>query len=255
MKNKIFQAKCKKENESYVLNIPDYELEKLPNISILTITKNRKKIFTLPVHNWNEYIYPYNKLEWVIIDDGEEDLTDILPIDGRIKYIKTEPFKTLGEKRNYGVEQCSYDYISIMDDDDVYFPDSLVAKIKCLLYYPKKLCVFSMPIGIYNVNNGSSQLINTEKQCFPEATMMFARKFWNYQKYSDVDKEEGKGMVKNRYKKIVNLPFWFNCICLTHKDNTTGKLRDIESNEEGASNLLDMLNDETKQIVKNLSVN
>ena len=248
---KIFQAKCKKENNQYILNIPDYDLEKLPKISVLTITKNRKDLFTLPVHIWNEYIYPYEKLEWVILDDGEEDLTDLLPLDGRVKYVQTGPFKTLGEKRNFGVEQCSHDYVSIMDDDDIYFPDSLIAKIKCLLYYPKKECVFSMPIGVYNVKNESSQVIKTEKKCFPEATMMFSKKFWQTYKYGKTNEEEGTELISKRYKKLVEIPFWFNCICLTHGDNITGKLRDLEGDKE-ASNLLDMVNEEVRGIIKNI---
>lgn len=254
MKNKnqkIQKAKCKKVENSYVLNIPDIELDKLPNVSVLTITKNRKKIFPLTIHVWNEYIYPYEKLEWVIIDDGEEDLTELLPQDGRVKYLRTDPFKTLGEKRNYGVEQCSYDYVCVMDDDDVYFPDSIIAKVKCLLHYPKKQCVYSNPIGVYNVKNKSSQVIKTEKICFPEATMLFTKKFWNSSQYGEVDSEEGKKLVNQRYKKLVDLPFWFNCICLTHGDNLTGKLRDLEDDEQ-ASNLIDMLDDETKIIIENL---
>ena len=49
----------------------------------------------------------------------------------------------VGQKRNYGVEQCRYDFIVHQDDDDYYFPDSILAKVRILKRYPKCGCCFS----------------------------------------------------------------------------------------------------------------
>ena len=48
----------------------------LPNVSILTITRNRKSYINLMLKNWNGFDYPRDKLEWIILDDGSEDLTE-----------------------------------------------------------------------------------------------------------------------------------------------------------------------------------
>ena len=36
----------------------------------------------------------------------------------------------IGDKRNFGVENCTHDIIVHQDDDDFYFPDSILAKIR-----------------------------------------------------------------------------------------------------------------------------
>lgn len=61
-----------------------------PKVSVLTITRNRKSYIDLMLKNWNGLDYPRDKLEWIILDDGSEDLTDVLPVADNIHYIKLE---------------------------------------------------------------------------------------------------------------------------------------------------------------------
>ncbi len=58
----------------------------LPNVSIITPTYNKKNFFPLAIHNFLSFDYPKEKLEWIILDDGDESIKDILPNDSRIKY-------------------------------------------------------------------------------------------------------------------------------------------------------------------------
>ena len=60
----------------------------LPKISVLTLTRNRSTYVPLMLNNWYGFNYPKDKLEWIILDDGSEDLTDLLPVEDNIKYIK-----------------------------------------------------------------------------------------------------------------------------------------------------------------------
>ena len=82
-----------KETHQVKLKLPYVSDEELPFVSIVTPTKNRKFIFDLPIYNFTHFNYPAHKLEWVIIDNGTENLEDILPDDKRIKYITVEPDK------------------------------------------------------------------------------------------------------------------------------------------------------------------
>lgn len=61
-------------------------MENLPKVSIITPTYNKKSFFTLAVHNFLSLDYPKDKLEWIILDDGDESIKDVLPNDNRIKY-------------------------------------------------------------------------------------------------------------------------------------------------------------------------
>ena len=49
-----------------------------------------------------------------------------------------------------------------MDDDDYYFPDSIISKILSMIQYKKQL-VYSKPIATYNLINNSNFYINFEK--------------------------------------------------------------------------------------------
>jgi glycosyltransferase involved in cell wall biosynthesis len=243
----------------YILDIPDLEEKYLPKVSLLTITKNRKHLMPIAIHCWKNYQYPRDKLEWVIVDDSDKEnrCLDLLPKDSRIRYFikKPDDFKTLGQKRNFGVSRCSHDYIVIIDDDDYYFPDSIIAKIKTLLYY-KKQCVFSMPIGIYNTITKKSHIANVkEKVCIQEANIAFTKTFWKKNKFGRVNYAEGENLIKKQHFRMIHLPFWFNCISITHKENHTGNLRNIEDEnnvEKGGNDLSDMFDETFKDILINI---
>ena len=102
----------------------------------------------MAIRNFENFNYPKEKLEWIIIDDTPEDLDqidDILPTDDRIKYLKIKGIKqklTVAHKRNLGVAKASNDIIIHMDDDDYYPPESVIARVKALIKYaPKELNV------------------------------------------------------------------------------------------------------------------
>ncbi len=62
------------------------EETELPAVSIITPTRNRKRFFNLTVRNFFNIDYPHDKLEWIIVDDGTEDIKSVIPNDNRIKY-------------------------------------------------------------------------------------------------------------------------------------------------------------------------
>ena len=78
-------------------------------------------------------------MEWILIDDGQESLTDLIPNDDRIKYmkVKSENKKplTISKKRNMGLEYATGDILIHMDDDDYYLPSSVSTRVKVLLNY------------------------------------------------------------------------------------------------------------------------
>ena len=62
--------------------------DELPIVSIITPTYNKRKFFKLSIRNFQKADYPQDKIEWIIIDDGEEEIKDLIPIQDNIKYIK-----------------------------------------------------------------------------------------------------------------------------------------------------------------------
>jgi len=159
---------------------PIFSEDEIPGVSIITPTFNRKNTIKLSVVNFLSFDYPKNKIEWIIIDDSDEPIREILPDDERIKYyyfgakerdilykgyrqklvnknkktskkvtrnphIKVGHFVNhrlpLGLKRNLGVAYAKFDYIVHMDDDDYLPKDSIKERIFKMLVDPKIQCL------------------------------------------------------------------------------------------------------------------
>lgn len=247
------------------LDLPNITYDELPCVSVLTITYKRKHFFQLMWNNWNNYKYPKDKIEWVIIDDSpdkSDDLSDLIPQYPNIRYIRCSEHMSVGKKRNYGVEQCRYDYIVHQDDDDYYFPDSILAKVRILKRYPKCGCCFSNSLAAYNVMNNISYMMDPQKpescESLPEATMMYKRSFWEQQPFPSDHFGEGKGFVIGREKKFVSIPCIFNMISFTHSRNMTGLARSVEtksikSDASKLANYYDLFDGVVKNIIRKIA--
>jgi glycosyltransferase involved in cell wall biosynthesis len=228
------QARFKNEDGGgLTLDLPPLK-EELPCVSVVTITKDRALFAAVAVHNWNNFVYPPEKLEWVIVDDSQdpnENFEQYLPDDDRINYIKLEKWMPVAEKRNYAIQQTKYEFIVHMDDDDYYFPDSLYAKIRILLHYNKE-GVHSMPVGAYDMMEQTSCILaytsNDPNRPYgndvAEATLAFRKRYWRNNKFKSLSKDgisEGRAFINSKFNAWINVHFLFNTISITHAKNAT----------------------------------
>lgn len=106
----------------------------LPKVSCLMVTANRLHLMKRAIHCYNQQTYS-NK-EIVIVDDGEQDLSEALSMvpPSELKYIKLEPESgnVLGTLRNISLENATGKYIAQWDDDDWFHPDKLRIQIQFL---------------------------------------------------------------------------------------------------------------------------
>ena len=208
-----------------------------PVVSLITPTRDRHWMMgTLALRNFYSFIYPKDKLEWVIIDSEPKDkVKPILPSDPRIKYYQVDAKMELWEKRNYGVEKSSGQIIMHMDDDDYYLPTSILAKVKLLdSYWGEGIeCVGSTELGIYHLLENYSYLATTKY--LSEASMAYTRNFWKTRGFVDqyLQWGEGCGFVRGREKEVLDMPYHFNFIAITHHENVTGSLRTIKKKQRG----------------------
>jgi hypothetical protein len=221
---------------NYILKLPSIKDEELPFVSIITPTFKRRKMFSMALRNFEEFIYPKNKLEWIIVDDSpetettDETVRDLLPRDKRIKFIQL-PFNdepmTIAMKRNIAVSNSSHNYIIHMDDDDYYPPESILARIKILLKYKNDIeCVGSTLIGTYNILNNTSSMSTDGPISLSEASMAYTKKFWEQRPFDETcERGEHKAFCEQRLDKIMDIPYSFILIAINHKTNLTESLR------------------------------
>jgi glycosyltransferase involved in cell wall biosynthesis len=249
----IEEAPCKMVNNEYILDIPSIKNEDLPNVSIITISKDRRKFFDLLINNWNKIIYPREKLEWIIFDEGDDNFEDLIQPyleTNNIKYRLLSKHINVGVKRNLTIMKASHDIILCMDDDDYYFPDSVLSRVRTLIY-SKKECVISKKLAIINLNNNQSYYIDSES--IPEATLCFYKNFWEKYKFKSGPKGEGMHMINNRYDKVISIPPFFNIIVMNHKVNYTAGLRDLTfNNASQVGSFMDFIDKDTQNIIKKI---
>lgn len=178
--------------------------EDLPDISIVTLTKDRRVFMPLAKYCYLIQSYPEDKLEWVIVDDGEDSIEDTLIGIPNVTYVRAPPGLTIAAKRNLGVEKAMYDVIAMMDDDDIYPENSITYRAAMLMKEPRKECAFTCTIPCYDICKYVS-FINVPPMTMAmslrtsEATFIFTRKFWQEGKFDNSAKlTEGDAFIRGR---------------------------------------------------------
>lgn len=228
---KLLCTKIKK--LEYNVKIPreiSKKVDDLPKISVVTLTYNRPEFHALMVLNYKGIDYPRDKIEWVIVDDSDIDKKfNLENSDKWIKYVRLEEKTTIGEKRNIGVENSSYDYICFMDDDDIYYPKSLLIRYTYLDFY-KKNCCYCTTIGCFHIKKLISHINVPPIQYNPEdrvseASLFFKKSFWKNRKFDSQDSYcEGKNFIKNRYNECLEVSYKDIFFSLLHENNTSNKI-------------------------------
>ena len=227
-----FLKTIEKAIESVTSGLEEYSVKKtlpkeedLPFISVITITRDRRPFIPLVKYGLIAQTYPAEKIEWVVVDDGNDQIVDLISDMKNLKYVLSDTPLTIGAKRNLAIEHAKHDIFVTMDDDDVYPSNSLLSRVAHLLATPKKECLFSTVIPCYNIHEKKS-FMNIPPIKLPmcdrvsEATLCFTRAFWEAGKFPDQQIAEGGGFVRGREQQCREMSPQDVIVSLVHKKNT-----------------------------------
>lgn len=220
-----------------IFKIPVHD-SRLPNISILTPTCNRKKFLPLMINNLKYFTYPKGKIEWNILESNDTSLKnyeklfkdekeikyleELLGIQIQYKYIDKK--FSIGEKRNILSESSSHGYLINMDDDDIYLTQYLNHSIDILMNNDKDITGCLDMLFIYTENDYQCSYIRCVKdfKLYHEATLCMKRSHWKKYKYEESSKGEGENIFGD--SKLCGMSDITNCmICVCWKGNTVNK--------------------------------
>lgn len=202
--------------------------EDLPKISVITLTCDRRPFIPLVKYGLIAQTYPMDKIEWVVVDDGKDQIKALVSDVPNVKYILSDEKMNIGAKRNLAVEKASHDILVMMDDDDVYPSNSLLARVAHMLAEPRKQCLFSTVIPCYNIHEKKS-FMNVPPIKLPmcervsEATLCFTRDFWKERGFPDQQIAEGGAFVRGREQMCRELSPQDVIVSLIHKRNTSSR--------------------------------
>ncbi len=215
--------------------VEEYSLEKqfpkeedMPKVSILTITRDRRSFIPLAKYCFLAQGYPEDKLEWVIVDDGDDQIKDLVSDLPNVKYVLCDGKMTIGAKRNLGVEKASHDVLVMLDDDDVYPNNSVLTRVAYLLAEPKHEAVFCTTIPCFDIHEKKSFMnvppkILQMSERVSEATLCFTRGFWEKQKFPDEQVAEGNAFIRGREEMCRDISPQDVIVSLVHKKNTSSR--------------------------------
>ena len=93
-----------------------------PFVSVLTPTYNRRKFIPAAIEIYKSQLYPKDRMEWIIVDDGTDKVEDLFAEASKtipnIKYISLSEKLLIGQKRNLLNDNAKGDIMIAMDDDD-----------------------------------------------------------------------------------------------------------------------------------------
>ena len=114
-----------------------------PKVSCLMVTANRKHLMKRSVSCFLQQDYSHKEL--VIVDDGDQDLEEILQLipSEQLNYIKLEkkPVNTLGKLRNRTLDEAHGDFLVQWDDDDWYHPRRISIQAQMLMNGHDACCI------------------------------------------------------------------------------------------------------------------
>jgi len=100
-------------------------------VSVVVPTHNRSSLLTLTLQSvlWQRDV----DLEVVVVDDGSTDDTAEAVAglrDGRVRIVRHERPQGVAAARNRGAEEATAEWITFLDDDDLWAPDKLARQLQ-----------------------------------------------------------------------------------------------------------------------------
>lgn len=194
-----------------------------PLVSCIMPTANRQKFIPLAINYFLQQ--DYTNAELVIIDDGIESVSSLIPQNDRIKYFYTEPIGTIGMKRNYACEKANGEIIMHWDDDDWYAADWISRQVDALstsgadITGLNKVVFYSPSINKHWMYEDS----DTEKPWLCGATMAYRKSFWQTHPFMDIHVGEDYDFVWNSGGKVYAFEYFNGFAAVLHPHNTSIK--------------------------------
>ena len=194
-------------------------------VSIITATYNRRNFFPNIIRCVLAQTYPLHKMEWIIIDDGEDCVEDMFKDIPCVKYFRVEEKMKLGRKRNFMHEKTKGEIIVYMDDDDYYPPDRVNHAVNRLRSQPNALAAGSSIVYIYfNDLDKIYQFGPYGPKHATAGTFAFKRELLKQTKYDDnAELAEEKHFLKNYTVPLIQLNPMKAILVFAHQYNTFDK--------------------------------
>jgi len=228
---------------------------KLPFVSILTPTYNRRAFIPKIMECIRNQDYPKDKMEWIIVDDGEDKIRDIiedaeltkgLP---KIHYHDIHEKMNIGKKRNFINSKAIGDILLYMDDDDYYPVERVSHAVKMLIKHPKAMIAGSSLIYMY-INKRLLEFGPYAPYHATAGTFAFRKELLKTTEFPEKPFAEEKAFLKDYTIPMVQLDSFKTILVIAHDKNTYDKNKVIHTaKKEHNKNLLNVFFGKQKKMI------
>lgn len=168
--------------------------------------------------------YPSDKIEWVIIGDGEPSFGDLFS-GPRELYLHSNKHLNIGRKRQFASDIASGEILLFFDDDDLHFPHRIERCVERLqktgarmvagnseMYLARKSTERVIKVGPHHKNHATA------------ATLAFRKEFLKHSSFRPSDKSgEEMHFLLNWTIPMVQMGCNDTIVALAHDENTVSK--------------------------------
>ena len=208
-----------------------------PFVSVLTPTYNRRKFIPAAIAMYKAQLYPKDRMEWIILDDGSDKVGDLFAAAAKtipnIRYIPMDTKLLIGQKRNLLNDHAKGDIMVAMDDDDYYPPERVSHVVTKFIQQPTIQLAGSSEMYLYFRSDGKVIKAGpyNPNHC-TNGTMAYRRSYMLTHRYDEKQTHAEEKSFLDDYKNPMIQLDPFKCILvMCHSDNTFDKnnLRDSKN--------------------------
>jgi glycosyltransferase involved in cell wall biosynthesis len=218
-----------------------------PLVSCIMPTYNRRRFVSQAIRCFLRQ--DYSNTELIVVDDGTDPISDCVPEDARIRYIRSERKLTIGAKRNFACEQSGGEFIVHWDDDDWYPSWRIRVQLGALLDRGADLCGSSRVFYYDAATNRAWEYRYAAAGSAWVAgnTLAYRKSFWARNKFPNIQVGEDSRFVWSDVRKsLFDLQEPKLCVASIHRGNTSPKnTRGAFWREEPGESLLSLLGDDS----------
>lgn len=197
---------------------------KRPLVSCIMPTAGRRAFVPLAIDHFLAQDYPEREL--IVVDDGTDQVADLIPDLPSVRYLRLEQRMTLGAKRNLACEAARGELIAHWDDDDWMSPQWLTSQVETLQSTGADIC------GLDKVFFYAPETRQAWRYVYDGAqpwvcggTLCYTRELWRHAQFQAIDVGEDNAFVWNTSPKRVAINARHDLYVATvHRRNTSPKI-------------------------------
>ena len=180
--------------------------------------------------------YPAEKIEWIVVDDGDEDFGEFFS-GSRELYLRTNKPLNIGRKRQFGSDVASGEFIFFFDDDDLHYPHRVERCVARLQKVGARMVAGNSEMFL--ADKATERVVKDgphHKNHATAGTMAFRKEFLKHSSFRPSDKSgEEMHFLLNWTIPVVQMRCEDTIVALAHDENTVSKNHLFQKTTNGYS--------------------